>query len=127
MTDKRKPPFLHVVGKPNGKQVLGDSDSGLEGEPGLDGSESAAGSQAVDQVTMEVRLGLMELAKDRKYTGYHLILHRYDPETDDESWEAVTQGMTLKDLVFAASNMQARILDLMSSAQEIPGPDSPEK
>lgn len=66
----------------------------------------------------EVRDGLLALAQGRGYTGYHLILHSYDPKTDDETWEAVTQGMTLKDLVFAAANMTARIQELMRSAHE---------
>jgi hypothetical protein len=122
-----RPPFLHVVhdavGGRNDQRVPGSPDSGVEDGAGLDQSKGGSGGQAVDQAALELRMALMELAQSRTYTGYHLILHTYNPVTDDETWEAVTQGMTLKDLVFAAANMNARIQDLMSSAQESPGPD----
>lgn len=121
-----RPPFLHVVGSSDGKRDPGGPDSGVEPGEKQVGSEGLPSIQAVDSDAVEARLGLMGLAQSRAYTGYYLILHRHDPATDDETWEAVTQGMTLKDLSFASVNMQARIQDLMSASQEIPDPDTDE-
>ena len=121
MSDQKKPTWLRgVIGND------GNADRGLPTDvPGQTGDQAGSVENnnlpAVSPFEAEitnVRENIDKIIQERKFTGFHLILHYYDPKTDDETWEAVTMGMTIKDLVFASVNMSTRINDLMSSAQE---------
>ena len=118
---EKKPTWLRgVIG--NDGNAGGTISNEVPGNPGGEASSpEVSGLPAVSPFEAEitnVRENIDKIIQERKFTGFHLILHYYDPKTDDETWEAVTMGMTIKDLVFASVNMSTRINDLMSSAQE---------
>lgn len=104
-----------------GKDALNDGGTLAPGELPPESSSAEGMASAEDpepDISEEIKAALLAFIRERKFTGYHVIFHRYDPKTEDETWEAITQGMTLKDLVFASASMAGRINELLMSGSQ---------